>query len=211
MDDLARKLTRVCGVPVRFAGLDLGDMEDRGDDDYRESLNKIAKVGGHLYESRGLAEVFLFMSGAFGAGKTRAACWLLDRFYRGVRDQPEEEQMGFGGFPPFFISAKAMGKFRFSTLMDAPDDEAAVAEYQGRRERLFKSRFLVIDDANRLAGQKGEFEFLEEVVEERWNNLRSTVITTSSGPDEYPARFADFVKTFERVTFPVESFRTGPG
>ena len=190
-DDFARRLADRCGVPRRFAALELEDMDDYGDRAYRKMLEKLRGIGEELREGRGVP-LYLYLCGKLGSGKTRAAAWLLGQFYLHVLGA----RATLSGRQPLFISAAKLVDFRFRRNWE---DEEDAERWEMVREQLFRSSFLVIDDVSRIAGYKGEEAFLERVVEERYNEELSVVLTGNAGDGDFGERFRDFLAYFEEV------------
>lgn len=196
-DDFPARLTRLCGVPTRFLGLDLDGMDDGGDRDYRAALARVRELSRDLRVDGPPDDgLYLYLVGNFGSGKTRLATWVLREVYAGIL----ERGVGPGrtsATRPLFVEAKRFGDLRFLRREDEDVDDERV----GLRERLFTSTLLVIDDVSRIAGYKGEVNFLEDVVETRYNECLSTVLTgnTPDVTETLGARLADFVGGYFEV------------
>lgn len=177
------KLHTRCWVPKRYARVDLQDMDMRPYPlDLVHIINDLyteLRDGGYVRDP-----VFAVMDGGYGNGKTRVACHLVEAAYAGyarVRGVP-------GRCPPTFVTSSRLVDSRF----DRDSAERAVAE---------SSCFLVIDDVNRIAGYKGEMDYLESVVERRFYDDLSTVLTMNVTLEEVKGRFGSFLKEFQRFRF----------
>jgi DNA replication protein DnaC len=197
---ILRELKQRCRVPRHFADLELEDMEDDGNAGYRKQLRRIEAFAAERLDGAefiGSKPLFVYLTGSFGAGKTRAAAWLLKRAYLGMK----RHRAGLIGArsTPLFVRTNRLVEFRFPKR----DEEEEAEEWNLLRDRVFSTRFLVIDDIGRIADYKGELVFLERVVEERFDEGLSTVITSNLSGEELRAlgaRFADFLAMFEEVT-----------
>ncbi len=75
------------------------------------------------------------------------------------------------------------------------------------RRRILGSPLLVIDDLNRVSAVRGELEFVEEVLEARWNAELATIATASSPPAELDPRVGDLLAPWEVLHFVGKSRR----
>ena len=204
-EELVKVVVRSCGVPRQFASLDLASMHDGGDPVYRTTLDRVESIAEELSTKTVSRRkpVFLHLQGTFGSGKTRASTWLIRNAYLGM----SRTQGGLARSEnlPFFISAAQLVELRFGRNLQ--EDEEVEDERLARQRRLFSSRFLVIDDLGRLVGFRGEERYLERVIEERWNDCLSTVLTSSSKNEAFAERFQDYLKYFETLVFARESQR----
>lgn len=199
-DDIAKRVVAVCGAPRRLAGLGTDKLSCH-DDNYQLVVKRCRALGAQLAKGAFLEQpLFLLLMGPFGTGKSRIATWLLEQAYRGIRQA--QCIRAHGHQTPLFISARNLSALRFGRRFDGFED--IEDDRERLRDRTFRCRFLVIDDVNRVAGYRGEGLFVEEVIEERWNENRSTVVTCSSEPDVLGARFRDFLSYFTPLIF------TGP-
>jgi len=185
-----RKFITRTGCPRVFADLDVSDME--GDAAYQRVLIHVGNLAEERLASRDFLRrpIFLRFTGAFGSGKTRLACWTLRHAYLGMLP------ICNAAVNPLFVKASDLVELRFQKRFGEADedDERASAV----RDRLFSSAFLVIDDVSRVAGYRGEELFVEHVVERRWEDLRSTVLTMNSN-NSLSVRFADFLNYFDEL------------
>jgi len=199
--ELSKFLPRTA-CPRKFARLDLDGMRPGASGDYLAALDQIAAIGETLRSRRFLSEpVFLLLSGPFGSGKTRAACWLLLQAYLGVT-----EGRCPPGFAPLFIRVPQLADLRFRALGGGAEEGEDEERRGAVRDRLDSCSLLVIDDVARVAGYRGEEQFVESVVERRWEDERSVILTgnvdgeaDASGkrlPGLSP-RFRDFLRYFE--------------
>jgi DNA replication protein DnaC len=194
VDERLGKFVRTSGVPRRFAQLDHGEIDRRGNEVAFEQLDEIAD---RVAAGDG-QDLHLVLTGDFGVGKTRIAVWLLRRAFDWFAPLTRDG----ADFPRFFAAAD-LADLRFRSY-SGPDDEEDRRDEA--REALVRSPFVVIDDVGRVSGYKGEELYLESVVEERWNDGRlATVLTMNELPRE--GRFADFLKYFEDVPLVGRSHR----
>jgi len=198
------KFIRTTKCPRTFARYKLQDMG--GDEDYRAVREKIREIGERLreyaVEDPDAIPIFLSIRGNWGVGKTRMATWLLRQVYAGMRDR----RSNYGGRAPLYLSATRAAELRFRNyahISEDPQEEDA----EVLRGRLFTSAFLVLDDVGRVAGYKGEEQYIQRIVEERWQEGKSTVLTISSVDDVLSPRFRDFLREFMNVIIPGESRR----
>ncbi len=193
-ENIARKLNKYCGIPKRYIGLKLDEMDDYGDVDYGNQLNKISEIGSNLREGNGLP-IYLFFYGKFGSGKTRSAVWLLEQFYLhlvSARKCP---------IRPLFIKASDLGEYRFQKKWVDDDNYDEICRTEKVRKQLFEGPLLVVDDVARIAGYKGEFDFFERVVETRYDEELSTILTSSTIPSGIGGRFYDYLSYFDEILF----------
>lgn len=189
--------------PRKFARLGIEGMRAGGDAGYLSALDRIAEIG-DLLRSRAFlgAPVCVVVSGPFGSGKTRAACWLLLQAFLGVLDGRCPP-----GFAPLFIRVPQLAELRFRSFSGDADGEDEDSRAL-LRERLDTCSLLLVDDVSRVAGYRGEEQFVENVIERRWEDNRSVILTgnvegevDASGkhlPGLSP-RFRDFLRYFEHV------------
>jgi hypothetical protein len=208
--ELTKFVTRTA-CPRKFARLDLDGMRHGGAGNYLAALDQIAVIGEALLCRRYLTDpVFLLLSGPFGSGKTRAACWLLLQAYLGAIDGRCPP-----GFAPLFIRVPQLADLRFRALGDGREDEDE-DHRAALRDRLSDCALLVIDDVARVAGYRGEEQYVENIVERRWEDERSIILTgnvdgeaDASGkrlPGLSP-RFRDFLRYFEVIALTGETRR----
>lgn len=191
-------------VHSKLAFVPTSEMEDGGNDQYREALEFIESEAVRLanpqtWESESNAS-FMFV-GNFGTGKTRLAVKLMAHAYVGIKTLGRIGRIG----TPLFIKAKDLGELRFS-FSNLPEDDAQ--RLQALRAEVHESPFLVLDDIGRIVGYKGEEEFLERVIEHRYENELTTVVTASKSNFE-SQRLKDFLESsaYERVILAGESRR----
>jgi DNA replication protein DnaC len=201
--------------PRKFARLDLDSMHEGSSEDYISALKQISRVGQKLRSREFLSDpIHLLISGPFGSGKTRAACWLLRVAYEGLLAARSSGNEKLGepatvvpvGLAPLFIRVPQLADLRFRSL-SGRDDESEDEEQRGLlRERLDTCSLLLIDDVARVAGYRGEEQFVESVVERRWEDNRSVILTgnvdgevDASGKRQagLSPRFRDFLNYFE--------------
>lgn len=200
IDKLEVKLNKYCGVPKRYVGLKLDEMDDYGDVDYRKQLDKIDEIGSKFREDRDLP-IYLFLYGKFGSGKTRSAVWLLEQFYRRLSDDKKCP------IRPLFIKASDLGEYRFQRKWVDDDNYDEICRTEKIRKQLFEGPLLVVDDVARIAGYKGEFDFFEQVVESRYDNELSVILTSSTSPTDFDGRFNDYLSYFDEMLFTGKSRR----
>jgi len=198
--ELTRTLRNRCGIPRHFARLELSDMDTSGDAAYRRQLAGMEDLAAKRLDTAAFFEddpLFLYLNGSFGVGKTRVATWLAKRAFLGLR---ANRTSGTGPrWCPLFVPTNRLVEYRFQKRWDDEDAE----EWNLFRDRMFSSRFLIIDDVGRISDFKGEMNFLERVVEERYNDELSTVITSNLDGKALKAlapRFADFMRMFTEIT-----------
>lgn len=190
MDDkLIRILKNVCKIPYHFLELELCEMDLGNSKVFKNYINKIEIVGDEILTTFKYIDepIFYWIEGKYGTGKTRIATWLVKQAYLGIRGR----SFGFEyDFRPLFMSASQITEYRFNKFDEDPD-------YDEIRERIFKCSFLAIDDIGKIASYKGEKLFIERVIEERWNEQLSTIITSNVDSKEISMRFDDFISTFD--------------
>ena len=81
-------------------------------------------------------------------------------------------------------------------------------EMEALRDRLFEAYLVVIDDIGRIADYRGESLYLERVIEKRYNDKLSTILTSNTNLADLPARFQDFLSYFETIPFGLGSKRS---
>jgi len=177
-------------------------MVDGGEEDYRAAMNRIREI---IDESILTAKfrdepIFVDINGPFGSGKTRSGVCMVKAAYRGLFERFWIKACE----TPLFITAKNLVELRFGKSWNRDEDDDAQDEL---REQVMKSEFLLIDDLGRLPGYKGEVGYLESIIDHRWGEALSTVVTTSRSEGNYPARIEDLLKYFETIFFVAESFR----
>lgn len=195
-DPLTSALVMGCNVPIRYAGMSVDTMNYGESVEYRAILARIKQLGVELAELHACLKrpVFLCLKGSFGTGKTRSAVWLLRQAYLGVKHMSQA---------PYFMTSAQLVDVRFERRgSDEADDPI-----NERRDRAFRSPFLVLDDVARFSGFRGEQDFVERVVDERFNAGRSTVLTSNARDGDLPERFQDLLRGFEELVFKGESHR----
>lgn len=191
-DKFESNLVKYCGIPKRYIKLELNEMEDYEDVNYRRQLDKISEVGSNFLEGRGLP-VYIFLHGKFGVGKTRSAVWMLKQLYRYLIEKRKCP------IRPLFIKASDLGEYRFQRKWVDDDNYDEICRTEKVRKQLFEGPLLVVDDVARIANYKGEWEFLEYVVERRYDDELSVILTSSTSATEFVGRFYDYLSYFEDV------------
>lgn len=202
-ETLRSRLASRMRAPRKFAALaavSADEMEDDDRDAYRAALDRVEQIAAEfeLGELRSL-----IFSGSFGTGKTRLAVRLLGAAYRGLKMKKVALK---DNAVPMFIKATELVEMRFN-FRDAPEDE--IDERALLRDRAFNAVFIVLDDIGRIAGYKGEEEFIERVIEHRYENDLPTLVTAST--DKFDsARLLDFLQSddYEHVIFGTRSRRS---
>lgn len=188
------------GAPKRLAGLGIATMERRSEA-YESTLQTIEAIGRSLETGAFIDDpVCVSIMGPFGSGKTRSAVWLQACAYRGLADHARHYLTS--RWAPRFMGGTEIAALRsVGWYGDAEEEE------EDHREFLFSSKFLVVDDFCRVSGYKGESLFIEGLIERRYNDMLSTVITTSSLPESLPPRIKEFLKYFDQLVLVADSFR----
>lgn len=222
--ELSKFLSRTF-CPRKFARLEVRDMYPNSDREYRAALRRVEGIGERLSSRDFLRDpVFTLLTGVFGSGKTRAACWLLRAAFEGLggvarggnAETGEPATVVPTAMAPLFIRAAQLAELRFRSL--SREDEAGEEEdrREALRDRLDSASLLVIDDVTRVAGYRGEEHFVESVIERRWEADRSVVLTGNldGEADEsgrpvagLTPRFRDFLRYFEVVRLGGETRR----
>jgi|GEM_PF-4521407 len=182
------RLVKKCGVPRRYALMRLDDMVV--DDSNRRQLRHVTKLCERLRAGDPADPVFAVLCGTTGNGKTRCATHMLQAALEGWDSNPGEMLPRFSRWP-YFIRGSRVGDHRFER-----DDEPSRV-----RPFLFGASFLVIDDLGKIADYKGEREFIEMLIEQRFDDEASTVLTMNITPEQFGVRFADFLRQFDMVPF----------
>lgn len=183
---MKKNLQRNCGVPRQYAVASLSEMDfsiyqDGFVEEYVKDLDESLRRGDYKDEP-----VFVLIDGSYGNGKTRTACHLVEAAYDAYFNNSRVR--GGGVMRPYFVTAQRAAAVRF-------DPESEI------RAHLEDSVFLALDDVNRLAGYKGEQDFIEMTIEDRHNRGLSTVITMNLALESLEGRIGSFLKQFERVRF----------
>jgi DNA replication protein DnaC len=193
-------LRNVCRIPKFFLELEISEMDVSDSRDsivLANTLDEFLKVGDEVLNTLKYIEgdpIFFWIRGKYGSGKTRVATWLLKKAYLGMKGR----SFGYNfDFRPLFMTASEITEYRFKKFNCSTDEEI---DYEEMRDRIFGCSFLVIDDIGKIASYKGEKHFIERVIEERWNERLSTVITSNIDAKEISDRFDDFVSTFDQFT-----------
>lgn len=175
-----------CGIPQDYAEAKLSDMNFGIYPNSEQFRDGLVLIESKLKEGDFIKHpLFLTLDGSFGNGKTRVACHLLAAAYDGFRKcrnklvDPVE---------PRFLKASLAARKRF-------DDDSA--------EKLFveEAYVLVIDDVNRVSGYKGEMEYLEDAIEDRFQKRLSTILTFNVDISTLNPRFGSFLRQFVNVSF----------
>lgn len=204
---ISRLRSRMKAPPkhARLAFVPTSEMRDNLVAGYRAALDRVEVLAAALadpatWRARPPAFTSVVLVGSFGTGKTRLAVKLLAHAYVGLK----ASGWRMAAFEvPLFARARELGDLRFRPL-DRGDERDDIEDL---RDRVFRSRFLVLDDIGRTSGYKGEAEFLERVVEARVEAELPTVVTASSLPAS--ERLTDFLAgaDFERIPLTGESRR----
>lgn len=174
------------GMPHEFSKLTLAEMDfgiyENGPHlmGFILHLDSLLRSGSYLTDP-----VFLVIDGSYGNGKTRTACHLLEAAYHGYLKRSVSRSTEVR---PYFLRASKAANKRF----DSDSAESLFCE---------ESPFLVLDDINRLAGYKGESDFLEDVIEDRFNLRLSTVVTMNVKLEAIEARLGSYLKNFIPMHF----------
>lgn len=185
MEITPKKLEKNCNIPVNYSRLTLAEMDWTIYDD--QTIEEAITGIDESLRSGEFSEypVFLVIDGRFGNGKTRTAAHLVTAAYHGF---VANHRVRAESTRPYFIRASAAARVRF-------DQDNGIWAY------LFDSCFLVLDDINRIAGYKGETDFIEEVIEHRHQKGRSTVITMNTSLDNVGQRLSSFLSEFEHLDY----------
>lgn len=178
------RLIKNCGIPRDFATTSLDEMDFSIYNPVIEvavrNLDEKLRSGTFRSEPE-----FLLFDGEYGNGKTRTACHLVEAAYRGYLDNPAARG---DVLRPYFVMASEAARVRF-------DDDSDLHPY------MHDSVFLAFDDINRLAGYKGEQEFIETIIERRYYRGLSTVITVNGYLESVSGRLGSFLKQFSRLHY----------
>lgn len=196
-EERCRRIARRLRIPSRLAAVEVSEMRDLGGKGYAKSLKRLEELSDDLLEGSFLEDpVHLLIGGNFGTGKTMSSACLLRRAYLGIKSRGihffDAERV------PLFARASEIGEYRFNRVVDDDNSE----DYEQIRGRLFNCAFLVIDDIGRIADYKGERDFLERVIEHRYDEELSTVLTCNLSDEELKSqspRFYDFLGRFEEI------------
>ena len=141
--ELLRELKQRCRVPRHFADLELEGMDDDGSAAYRKQLRRVEALAAERLDGAEFVDgspLNVYLTGKFGAGKTRVATWLLKRAYLGMK-RARAGRIGPKS-TPLFIRTNRLVEYRFSKR----DDDEDAEEWNLLRARIFSSLFLVIED-----------------------------------------------------------------
>jgi len=178
-------------VPKRYAQMKFEDLEI--DKKNKDAINDIGKTRDCLSKSNSLIEnpLFLILKGDHGNGKTRCAVHLMESAFKSFSGSIKNHFL----WAPYFLSCYEIGKYRFDFEEEAKD-----------KLFLFKSGFLVLDDVGRFAGYKGELEFLQHIIEKRYNEMLSTVLTGNT-LEHFSERFQSILSQFDLIHFGIDNSR----
>lgn len=183
-----------CGAPKRQSTLRFEDMVTSPIVEHVGTLID-AILEGKYYD----LDMFLCLDGGYGAGKTRCAVHLMQAAMISWHDtgngQPEDR--------PYFLRGTDLFRHRFESFN----------EYDEAHHLIFDSGFLVLDDPFKFGhDMERGIQFVEEVIEARYESMKSTVVTTNSEMDglrEKSPRLASFLSRFKNIPFGIEDdFRT---
>lgn len=190
-----RTLRNACRIPSYFLRLEICDMDSKSRVQ-EEQLKFIEREGNEISTNFKYVEnpIFFWIQGKYGTGKTRIATWLVKQAYLGMKGKSFPYDFDFR---PLFMSTSNITEYRFKKLNSVSDDDF---DYGEMRDRIFNCSFLAIDDIGKIASYKGEKQFIERVIEERWNEQLSTIITSNVDAKEISVRFEDFITPFKKFT-----------
>lgn len=179
------------GIPGRYRDMVLDDMVAGPGDPSAPAIAWVKKLAaGKVADGSYMDDaVFAVFSGGFGNGKTRAAAHLVQAARSAwFRRDGKHADLRW----PYFVRASELVSMRFDDFSGPGFARTVVS----------RSAFLAIDDIGRLNGYKGEREFVEQVIERRFDESLSTVVTVNCPVSELGAeRFVDFMKQFKEVPF----------
>lgn len=198
MEPRTRKFVETSGAPRRFADVRIENLEPGENAEIFALVRELGRAFAEDFEGRPVSTEFAVLLGTFGTGKTTLATWLLRRSWEYWAPKSTSSL----DFPRFFRISD-LAELRFRKHFDVDDDEDRREE---SRRALECAPVVVIDDVHRVAGYRGEEVFLESVVEKRYDNELSTILTANEMPAE-DSRFADFLKYFRIFPLVGESHR----
>lgn len=181
-------------IPRKYLDLDINSMKLSLENDNRiiDVLDNLNKIGDDLLQGNYFKDpVFLILQGKFGVGKTRVGCYLTKKSYECIivkkyRLSDYVKQL------PLFVRASEVVNYKFLNN-----------DNKNFRDRLFNSVFLFIDDILRVVEFKGDFDFIHQIIENRYDNNLSTIVSLNSPLDKLNGmqpRFVDFMSQFKSYT-----------
>lgn len=184
------------GVPKRFGDAtnpDGLDILQAPTPEYTAALDHIREIGDLLRAGKRRAVGSTLLIGPHGSGKTTAACWLFGRAIEGLKYPDEEGDMLWRR------ANQVLGYF------DRSWDKAEREEQEYQLHHIRNCKFLVLDDLLRINPQREVGpQLIDHLIEDRYDNLKATIITTSAKRDEvvrlYGERFADILAGWRTIS-----------
>ena len=167
----------VAGIPARYRSSSIGQFPIPA-----AGQQEVLDAAMHFTDTSGANSTGLLLMGAVGAGKTHTGCAILNEFLR----------KGLSG--KFLTALQAVRLITESWAKGADKTENTAIR------SLTAPQLLVLDEVGVQQGSKTEFIFLNEIVNERYNSRRPTIILTNSDMKDFTALLGDRV---------VDRFREG--
>ena len=185
-------------IPKRYISSNIGDMKIYNDE-YAITINNLKVVYKELsenYYKKNREPRFILLYGGFGSGKTMISAMMARAATEGILSEKFKVAKNSGRLP-YFVRAIDMINCRFDRkIYDESQEKIELI-----RKTLYNSEFLVIDDIGRLNGFKGETNFVQTIIDHRYDNMLATFVNTNviySGKSFEKSRMADMFYNFEQ-------------
>ncbi len=149
-----------CGIPKRYLDADLNHPSIQSFDYTKKVKRYCRNLKVHLQKGNGLV-----LGGPYGTGKTSLACAIA-------------RQTHLVGYEPWVIRAEAL-----KTLLIENPEIDTLEGVCSAKQWLKECGLLVIDNLNQELSSEWSSVALEGVLRDRYENLKSTVVTTNVRPE----------------------------
>ena len=150
-------------IPQAYRDKQLSDF--KADTDDKIKVFKVVSRYSDLITSKTRCSATLILSGSFGTGKTHLACGVALKFAE-------------HGSPYYTTAAKMIRYIRSSYHPNSKMNE------QNAIDLFAKKDFLIIDEVGRQKGTDSEQNLISEIINERYSELRPTIIVSNYAMDE---------------------------